>query len=119
MLNQCTFQYICEEIKKQIDKEKDASTIVIDAPLLFESNLNEICDAVIGIISQKELQIERIVARDNIDYEHAEKRINAQQTNEFYIEKCDEIVENNNEIAYIKQEITKIAEKYKIHKKLQ
>lgn len=119
MLNQCTFKYICEEIKKQIEKEKVASTIVIDAPLLFESKLNKICDVVIGIVSQKELQIERIVARDNIDYEHAEKRLMAQQTNHFYIENCDEIVENNNEIAYIEQEIRKVAEKYKIYPKLQ
>lgn len=113
-LNNCTLKYIKEEIQKQIEDEKEVSVVVIDAPLLFESNLNEICHIVIGVISKKELQIERIVARDNIDYEHAEKRINAQATNEEYIEKCDEIIENNNNLTEIEEIVRKIADKYKI-----
>ncbi len=119
MLNQCTFKYIVKEIKKQIEKSSDVSAVIIDAPLLFESKLNEICEVIIGVISKEELQIERIVARDNVDYDHAERRLKAQQNNEFYIEKCDEIIENNNEISYIEQEIRKLADKYHILKKLQ
>lgn len=119
LLNNCTFKYIKKEIENQIKKENKISTIVIDAPLLFESNLNEICDVVIGIISNRELQIERIVARDNVSYEHAEKRINAQASNEFYIPHCDEIIENHNDLSRIEEEINEIAEKYNITKKLQ
>lgn len=119
LLNNCTFKYIKKEIENQIKKENKISTIVIDAPLLFESNLNEICDVVIGIISNRELQIERIVARDNVSYEHAEKRINAQASNEFYISHCDEIIENHNDLSRIEEEINEIAEKYNITKKLQ
>lgn len=115
-LNNCTFKYIVQEIKNQIEKIK-CNTVIIDAPLLFESKLNEICDKVIGIISKKELQIERIVARDNIDYEQAEKRINAQEKNDFFIEKCDKIIENNNDLDKIEKLIKKIAEEYKIKQK--
>lgn len=118
-LNNCTFKYISKEIKKQIQQEKSASTIIIDAPLLFECQLDELCDVVIGIISKEELQIERIVARDNVDYGHAERRLKAQPSNEFYMNNCDEIVENNNDIAYIEEEIKNIAKKYHIIKKLQ
>ena len=82
---------------------------MIDAPLLFECELNEICDKIIGVISRKELQLDRIVARDNIDYESAEKRLRAQEDNEFYIRNCDRIIENNNDLAYIEQEIEKLA----------
>lgn len=113
-LNNCTFKYIKKEIQKQIENEKAVSIIVIDAPLLFESKLNEICNIVIGVISKKEIQIERIVVRDNIDYEHAEKRINAQITNEEYMRKCDEIIENNDNLEEIKKTVRKIAKKYKI-----
>lgn len=118
-LNQCTFKYIRQEIEKQIEKETEASTIMIDAPLLFECELDKLCEHVIGVISKKELQIERVVARDNIDYEHAERRINAQENNEFYIEKCDEIIENNNDISYVETCIKKIMKKYNITEILQ
>ena len=116
-LNKCTFKYIKKEIERQI-KKAQTDTIIIDAPLLFESELNKICDKVIGVISNRELQIERIVARDDIDYEDAEKRLNAQQTNEFYIEKCDAIIENNNNLKSIKENVEKIAKTYGIEKEV-
>ena len=118
-LNSCTFKYIRKEIQKEIKKEKEISTIIIDAPLLFECELNKLCNYVVGVVSEKEVQIERIVARDNIDYEHAEKRLSAQEKNNFYIKKCDEIVENNNDISYIEEYVNKIAKKCNITKKLQ
>lgn len=115
-LNECTFKYIKKEIENQIKKTESGVTVIIDAPLLFECELDKICDKVIGIISKKELQIERIVARDNIDYDQAEKRLNAQKDNEFYINKCDEIIENNNDLEWIEEEIRKVAKEYKIEK---
>ena len=117
-LNNCTFKYIKKEIEKLVKKEINTdNTVIIDAPLLFECELDKLCDKVIGIISKRELQIERIVARDNIDYETAEKRLNAQETNEFYVKKCNEIIENNNDIFKIEEAVEKIAKKYKINKK--
>ncbi len=116
-LNKCTFKYIKKEIERQI-KKAQTDTIIIDAPLLFESELNKICDKVIGVISNRELQIERIVARDDIDYEDAETRLNAQQTNEFYMNKCDAIIENNNNLKSIKENVEKIAKTYGIEKEV-
>lgn len=117
-LNKCTFKHIKDEIMKQIKKVKDNSTaIIIDAPLLFEAELDKICDKVIGVISNKELQVERIVARDNIDYEQAEKRLSAQASNEFYKNKCDVIVENNNNFQHIENKIKEIAIEFELTKK--
>ena len=114
-LNNCTFKYIRKEIERQVNKEKESgTTVIIDAPLLFECELDKLCDKVIGIISKRELQLERIVARDNVDYENAEKRLNAQESNEFYKEKCDEIIENNNDIFKIGNLVKEIASKYNI-----
>lgn len=117
-LNQCTFKYIRKEIEREIIKEKDVSAIIIDAPLLFECELDNICDHIIGVISKKDIQIERIVTRDGIDYENAEKRLKIQKNNEFYIEKCDEIIENNNDMNDIEKSVEIIAQKHNITKKL-
>lgn len=115
-LNNSTFKYIRKEIEKQINKLNNNLVAVIDAPLLFESELDKICDKVIGVISNRELQLDRIVARDNIDFEDAEKRLNAQQNNEFYIKKCDDIIENNNNFLYIENSVEEIANKYGLDK---
>ena len=72
-LNRLTFIYVVDEIKRQINKLKK-DIIVVNAPLLFESNLNQICDFVIAIIADKDIQIERIMKRDSLSKEEAEKK---------------------------------------------
>ena len=107
-LNNCTFKYIKKEIEEEIKEIEKDEIIIIDAPLLFECGLDKLCDKVIGVISKRDLQIERIIVRDNIDYNQAESRLNAQEDNEFYIKKCDAIIENNNDIEDIEKKIRKI-----------
>ena len=97
-LNSCTFKYIKEEIMEILYALKKENIIIIDAPLLFESNINEICDVNIAVVSMnKNIQLQRIIERDNIDLEHALSRINAQKTNEQYINKCDLVIYNDDE----------------------
>ena len=87
-LNKLTFIYVVDEIKKRINKIKK-KIIVVNAPLLFESNLDQVCDFVIAIIAERKVQIDRIMKRDNIKEDEAEKRLNMQNTDDIYIEKAD------------------------------
>lgn len=94
-LNNITFKYIKNEIKDQIAKSNN-NIIAIDAPLLLEAKLQEICDRTIAVISEdRDLQIQRIIKRDNIDKEHAIARLNAQHPNEFYMQNCDNTLIND------------------------
>ena len=93
VLNGLTFKYVVEEIKFRIEESKN-EIIVLDAPLLFESGLDENCTAVIGLTAPFELKVERIVKRDGISEETAYSRINIQAKDEFYIDKADIVIEN-------------------------
>lgn len=108
-LNKCTFDYIVQEIQKKISNMNHKQIILIDAPLLFESGLDSICDFVIVLVSEREEQIKRICKRDNISEEDAIKRLNAQNTNEFFIENGDIIVYNKKTLQDLEQEVEKIA----------
>lgn len=104
-LNNITFKYIKNEIKEQIAKSNN-NIIAIDAPLLLEANLQEICDKTIAVISEdRNLQIKRIIKRDNSDKEHAIARLNAQHPNEFYIQNCDNTLIND---ETLEQQIEKL-----------
>ena len=118
MLNNSTFYYVAKKIKLRA-KEENNVDIIIDAPLLFESKLDDICNFTIGVIAKESVQIERIIKRDSISKEQACKRLKAQQTNNFYMSKCTEIIENNNEYIETEKQIEEIAKKYNITKKLQ
>ena len=106
-LNKLTFIYVVDEIKRRISKLKK-DIIVVNAPLLFESNLNQICDFVIAIIADRDIQIERIMKRDNLTKEAAEKRLNMQNTDDFYIENADYIIHNKGDIKDIEKQLKDI-----------
>ena len=113
-----TFKYVKEDIIKKISKIQDETTIVIDAPLLFEAELDKMCDKVIGIIAPREMQIERVVARDDIDYEDVEKRLAVQANDEFFIENCDYIIKNDDGFNKLEKQLNNICSKIGIEKRV-
>lgn len=106
-LNKLTFIHVVDEIQKRINNIKK-KIIIVNAPLLFESNLNKICDYVIAIIADKDKQIIRVMNRDNITKEEAERRINAQNTNEFFVDNADYVIYNNENLENIEEQLAKI-----------
>lgn len=73
----------------------DKKLIVFDAPQLFESRANVICDFIISITADESIRKQRIMQRDNISEEMADSRINAQLTESYFKENSDFILENN------------------------
>lgn len=94
-LMEITFPYIIDEINRQIAKIGNNKLIVVDAPTLFESGLNKSCDEIVSVISDKALRLDRIMKRDKISKEEAEKRFSSQLSEKFFKENSDFIIENN------------------------
>ena len=108
VLNSITFTYVVKEIKENINNLKNKELVVIDAPLLYESNLDKICDIVIGVIAKEEEKINRICKRDNISEEIAKKRLNIQLNDNYIKNKSDYIITNNGNMQELEKEIEKI-----------
>lgn len=68
---------------------------VLDAPQLFESGADGLCAKIISVTAPYELRLERIIRRDGISRELAEKRMRAQHSEEFFIEHSDFTVIND------------------------
>lgn len=107
-LNELTFIHVVDEIKQLLNKLSGKKLIVIDAPLLFESGLDQVCDFVIGVISDETEKVQRICARDNITPEEAKKRLNIQNDDEFIKENADYVIVNNSDIEQLRKQVIKI-----------
>ncbi len=96
MLNSVTHKYILAECRKWLDSRREAGDFaaIVDAPLLFESRFNCICDYTIGVICDTETRIERVIERDGITREQALARIEKQHTNDFFRRCCDYLIYN-------------------------
>lgn len=93
-LNELVHPYIVNHIRDEIGMSK-ARYILLDAPLLFESGLSEICDCSVGVLASYFIRKDRIIKRDNLKPEAAEKRLKSQPSDEFYRTNCDRIIYNN------------------------
>jgi len=93
-------------------KEKNADeTIIFDVPLLFESGIDKFCDKILVVISDYDVQLNRIIERDNIDKELASKIIKSQISNEERIKKADIVIENNTSLEELYEKIERFCEK--------
>lgn len=104
-LNHLTYKYVVEEILNILNNINDKN-IILDAPLLYESNLNTKCDKVIGVIANRKTKLQRICTRDTISLDEANARLNIQNDDEFYKLRADYIIQNNGED--LDEEINKI-----------
>lgn len=98
LLNSLLFPIITKEIEKMIN-ETDSRLILLDAPQLFESGADKICDKIVSVIAPRDMLIERAVERDDISYEEAENRLNSQYPQQFFIDNSNYIIENKTTIS--------------------
>ncbi len=94
LLNKTVLPFIVEEINNLINSS-NSRYILLDAPTLFESGADRLCNVTVGIIADASVRYSRIVKRDNLTEEQAKSRISAGKPNDFYKQKCDYIIENN------------------------
>lgn len=91
LLNRTLFPFIIRIVKEKITSD----FVLIDAPTLFESGLDSICDKTVAVLSKKEIRLKRILTRDNISEPDALLRIGAGKSDEYYLSKADTIIYND------------------------
>lgn len=98
-LNEITHKFILnktEELIKEYER-LGKKAVIIDAPLLFESGFNQKCDIIILVTAEREVRIKRIMERDLITREAAERRIDSQLSDELLKERVDIVIDNSHD----------------------
>lgn len=116
-LNRTMHPLIFDRIKKEIDSVEPDEILLLDIPLLFESNWQILCDHTICVWSSRELQIERLLAR-GWTMEHIEKRINSQLPSERKLELADYGLINNGTIESLTAQCRLIDNEYRKNKNI-
>ncbi|PGH19929.1 dephospho-CoA kinase [Fusobacterium polymorphum] len=96
---------------KELKEQNTDKIIIFDVPLLFESGIDKFCDKILVVISDYKIQLNRIVERDKIDRELAEKIIKAQLSNEERIKKADVVIENNSSLEDLFEKVERFCER--------
>ncbi|MEG0307133.1 MAG: dephospho-CoA kinase [Clostridium sp.] len=102
--------YIKDDIFNEVCEYDDVGEdiCIIDAPTLIENNLHTSMDVIIVVIADEDLQVKRVMERDNYSNEEAILRINNQMSTR---EKCgfaDFIIDNNGHLSETQHQVKKI-----------
>ena len=113
LLNRASHPFIIEETLRRAEElgRRGFRAVIVDAPLLFESGLDEKCDLVIATDAPDDVLIERIASRDGIDRESAAKRLAAQKRPEEL--PVDLLIDTDRPLSSIKKDVGRIAEIFK------
>lgn len=88
-------------IRKEMVRQRDEwvrngkECVVLDIPLLYESGLTHYVDKVIVVYVDPEIQLQRIMDRDQSTEEEAKSRINSQIPVSEKAKKADAVIDNN------------------------
>ena len=109
LLNSVLLPPIIERIREEI---ADKRNVLLDAPTLFESGADGMCDVTVAVLAARECLKARIVARDGLTEEDALLRLSAAKSDEFFKNRCSVIIENNGSEEELKIKAESILSKY-------
>lgn len=111
-LNAITHPYIRQAARDAFAaySKRGCLLCIYDAPVLFEGQMETLCDKTCAVLAARNTRIARIMARDAITEEYAALRIDAQKDDAFYRERCDYIVQNDADLDTLYTQVRKIYE---------
>lgn len=118
LLNSVTHPHIRRRMKAQMNEleSKNNKVIVLDIPLLFEANMEDLVDIVLVVFAKEEIQIKRIMERDNCTQEEAMRIIKTQISQQDKISKSDYTIDNSGTIEELKEKLNGFLEKIEENK---
>ena len=86
-------------------KAQKSDIVMKEAAILIESGSYKDCNVVISVVVDIETRIARTIERDGLSREEILARINNQISDEERIAKSDFIIDNNGDLAHLKNEV--------------
>lgn len=107
-LNEIIHPQVIEIFVKKKEETSEDSIVIFDIPLLYEAEMESLCDKIIVVYIEREQQIERVIERDKNTRELAEKIIDAQMPLEEKAKRADIVINNNSTLEDLKNQVNVI-----------
>lgn len=116
------FPRVLKKIRETIAQNANRD-ILLDAPMLFESGADALCDVTVAVLADEDIRLRRICERDGISLKEAKIRLRAQKQKEYYLARAQKVLYNNEELpSFVQQARTllqKVVSEENIHAKNQ
>ncbi len=111
-LNRITHRHILEKTQETAEQFfRDGFPIVlIDAPVLYESGFDRMCERVVCVTAPEDVIVSRIMKRDGLSEEDAKKRLASQKTREELEDRADYVIFNDDERPVLYERVKRCTE---------
>jgi dephospho-CoA kinase len=93
------------ELTREIEKANPNAVIVYDIPLLIEAGMQEMVDLILLVYAPRELQLKRLIERDNLTPVEAELRLVAQLPIDEKKRFAHRIIDNSGSLAETEKQV--------------
>ena len=106
-LNALVHPAVCQEIQSEIERAalRGDAVVVIDAPLLLQAGLDGICRHTVAVVAPPAIRKARIMVRDGLTEAEADRRMQAQPSDEYYTSRVDTVLYNDGEKSVLEQDV--------------
>ena len=96
-LNAITHRFVLAEIERLLfeAEKKGVRCVILDAPALYESGADKMCELLVTVTADKDTRVSRITERDGLPEEAARFRIRGQKDDGFYKRRADAVLYND------------------------
>lgn len=116
-LNRIMHPAILRLLRAQIDAAREdlraETLIVIEVPLLFETNLSGWFERIVVVAASEPTQIARLIARNGLDEAEARRRLASQWPIEEKAKRADFVIWNDGSLADLEREADRVWEELK------
>lgn len=98
------------EARRRIDQHGNADYVLLVVPLLVETGLFGDADRVVVVDVPESTQIERLMTRDDLSREQAERMLAAQTKRQQRLAAATDIIENDGSLAQLRQRADRLHE---------
>ncbi|MDP2647030.1 MAG: dephospho-CoA kinase [Desulfobacterales bacterium] len=104
---------ISELMLQRVAKARDdrEPMVLLEVPLLFELGIPDRFDVVVLVNAKRQVQVNRVMARDRVSREDAEALLKVQIPNEEKITQADIVIENSGSLEWMRQTVEKVYQK--------
>ncbi len=115
-LNSIVHPRVKSVVKTEIQKHKELGSkmIVLDVPLLFETDFIDLVDKTIVVYTTYKKQKERLMERERIDKDYAELKISAQMPLNRKVDLADYVIDNSDSILATRKEFNIIVSELEV-----
>jgi dephospho-CoA kinase len=103
-LDELTHPAVIEESDRRADAIREG-VIVMDAVKLIESCHADACDEVWLVTTPEEMQIRRVMKRNNVDAYEARRRVDAQPPLQPKMDRADVVIRNSGTLDELRQQV--------------